>query len=108
MVMSSSHSDYSEKSASGVDTNVNNTVTDSLYINGNRSIGVYVDDGSGAHTSHIVTIQVSANETDWHDTALTVTGLGFKEGETTAQYIRAKVTTAEGGASTSDIHLTSK
>ena len=108
MVMSSSHSDYSERIVLAVDTNVVDKVTPSLYINGNRSIGVHVYSDTGAHANHIITIQISANDTDWEDTVLTVTGTGFKEGETTAQYIRAKVTTAESAASTSDIYLTSK
>lgn len=108
MFNSSSHSDYSERTATAVNTNVLDTVTQSLYINGNRGIGLHIYADSGTHASHVVTVQVSANDTDWTDTTLSIMGVGSVEGETTAQYIRAKVTTAEGANSTVNIYLTSK
>ena len=108
MVSSASHSDYSEKEIAGFNTNDSGAVSDSLYINGNKTIGIYVIAATGAHSNHIITIQISPNDSDWFDSADTVTGLGYKEVDTIAQYIRVKVTTVESATSTCDIFIASK
>ena len=108
MVSSASHSDYIEKEITGFDTNSSGAVSASLYINGNKTIGVYVIAASGSHSYHIITIQISPNNSDWFDSTDTVTGIGYKEVDTIAQYIRVKVTTAESATSTCDIFIASK
>ena len=108
MVASASHSDYSELQISGIDTDNNGAVTSSLYINGNKTVGVYVTAVTGSHATHVLTVQVSADDSNWFDSSSTVTGIGFVEFDTIAQHVRAKVTTAEGSASTVDLFLTSK
>jgi len=107
MFYSASHSDGSSLESEALDSNSNST-TDSLYINGNTSIGMYVYANSGTNTTHVITIQISMNGSDWQDSSYTVTGAGFVEGTTSAQYIRGKVTTAQGALSTCDIHIASK
>ena len=62
---------------------------------------------SGAHSNHIVTLQISFNNTDWTDTANTITGEGSKTNVLCiAPYVRAKVTTVESAASTIDVTIT--
>lgn len=110
MVNSASHSDYSEKEIEGFDTDDNGAVTDSLYINGNKTVGIYVSSSTGNHASHVITAQVSSNGTDWYDTSptQTVTGIGYIEFDTIAQNVRCKVTTAEGSTSTCNVTIASK
>lgn len=91
-----------------VDTNVLDYETPPMYVNGDYQIGIYVADISGTHDTHVIIIQESPNDLDWFDTAITLTGLGKAVGTTTCECIRAKVTTAEGGASSSRIVLNSK
>ncbi len=97
-----------ESEAFTVDTDVVDGVTNSLDINGDSHVGVYVNSISGAHANHIVIIQCSVDKTNWFDSSITVTGLGSAEGTTVCQHIRAKVTTAEGAASSSNVTLSAK
>ena len=110
MVASASHGDYSEKEHLAFDTDNSGAVTDTLYINGNRTVGVYVHADTGANTTHVITMEVSANGTDFFTTnpTVTITGLGYEEFDTIAQHVRGKVTTPEGGTSTVNVTLTSK
>jgi len=108
MVSSSSHGDYSEKQITGLDSNNLGDVCDHLYINGNKAVGIYISAASGSHTTHVITLQISPDGITWHDSAHIVTGIGYKEADTIAQYIRLKVTTAEGSPSTCDAYITSK
>ena len=108
MVNSASHSDYSEKDVNGFDTDIVNATSGSLYINGNKTVGVYVHAATGAHATHVITVQISANNIDWFDSTSTITGTGFVEFDTIAQYVRIKVTIAEGAVSTCNIKIASK
>ena len=108
MFLSASHSDGSTLATPAMNTNSVGTATNSMYVNGNIKIGLYVYADTGAHANHIMTLQISMDGTNWQDTALTVTGVGFIEGTTVSEYIRAKVTTAESAASTCDVHISSK
>lgn len=107
-MQSSSHSTYTALEANGIDTNSTSTVTDLIYINGNKSIGLFVTGVTGTHATHVITLQVSADGIAWFDGPLSVTGAGVVQGETVSANIRAKVTTAEGGTSTCDITIVSK
>jgi len=108
MFTSASHGSFGSLESEGLNTNSTSSVTDSMYINGNQTLGVYVYADTGTHAAHIVTIQISMNDIDWIDTPYSVTGAGYKEGTTVAQYMRAKVTTAEGSNSTCNVHIASK
>jgi len=108
MVNSASHGDYSEKQITGLDTNNSGAVTASLYINGNKTIGIYVHAATGTHGTHVLTVQVSADDINWFDSSNTITGIGYVEADTIAQYVRVKVTTPESATSTCDLYITSK
>ena len=108
MVSSVSSGSLSDKDISGFDSNVLNGTSGSLYINGNSLVGIYVVDATGAHTTHVLTAQISTDDANWFTTSNTVTGEGYVEFTTASQYVRVKLTTAEGGTSTCDISITSK
>lgn len=90
----------------GIDTNVLNTTTTSLRMDDAQNAGIYVTANTGAHANHVVTLQVSPDNSNWQDTTHTVTGVGnVHDISCIAAWVRAKVTTIEGGASTSDITI---
>jgi len=89
-----------------------NAATNSLTLDiGIASlVGFQIRGATGAHTTHVVTLQSSVDNINWEDaTGATVTGEGFK-GEVTisSQFVRASVTTPEGGASTIDLIIQAK
>lgn len=98
-----------ELGQTGLDANAT-TLSNSLDI-GNASLIIFqVLGATGAHTTHILTLQCSVDESNWNDiSGATVTGAGVK-GEITvaSQFVRLKVTTNEGGASTVDIIIQAK
>ncbi len=64
---------------------------------------------TGGNTTHIVTLQCSLDDTNWNNTAATVTGVGLQDNtQVSARYVRLKVTTAEGSASTVDVIIQAK
>lgn len=99
---------FSEHTESGIDADTN-SVSSSLEITENDWICYNVLDGSGTHSTHVVTLQCSANNIDWYDTASTITGLGIVDNvQIGARYVRLKVTTVEGATSTIDILIQAK
>ena len=89
-----------------LNTNSLGAFSSPLEMEGMVYVGMYVCGDSGSHSSHVVTLQVSPNGTDWFDTNDTVTGTGFvKQDLIVATEIRAKVTTAEGATSTCKVYL---
>lgn len=90
----------------GVDTNVLNTTTTPLRMDGAKNASLYVVANTGAHANHVLTLQVSHDNSNWYDTTHTVTGVNNEHDiYCIAGWVRAKVTTAEGGASTSDVSI---
>ena len=92
----------------GADTNSTATVTTSIdlarVVNG--IITFYVIGVTGGHITHVITMQYSPDGSSWINGANKITGVGCVDvAVTAARYIRLKVTTAEGGVSTSDIYL---
>ncbi|MGR3219266.1 MAG: hypothetical protein ACUZ8H_05530 [Candidatus Anammoxibacter sp.] len=84
-------------------TNANGTA---LKSSGAKYASLLIKEISGAHGTHVVTIQVSENGTDWQDTSHTLTGTGILEGVIViGKFVRSRVTTAQGGASVCDIAL---
>jgi len=58
---------------------------------------------SGNHSTHVITLQTSADDIVWANSAHTITGTGsFRADDITANYVRLKVTTAQGAASVVD------
>ncbi len=92
----------------GLNANDTATVGTALALVGARRVGLQVDGATGTHATHVVTVQVSADGVTYHSTSSTVTGDGAAELETAFPYARAKVTTAEGGASTVNVNLVAK
>lgn len=87
-----------------VNANSTASVTTALKMKSASLAAFYVLAASGAHSNHIITLQVSPDGTNWQDTTHTVTGVGnLHDIGCAAHSIRCKVTTAEGGASTVDI-----
>lgn len=85
-----------------VDSNTNvNTV--SLDIQGTRDVSLHVIGVLGSHATHIITLQASADNASFVNTSTTITGTGIVEAPMNAKYIRARVTTVEGGSSQVDI-----
>ena len=99
---------FSSLSESSLNANSTDTVTNSLDISNNKNILLEVSRVSGAHTLHIVTLQCSTNDSKWVDTSIFVTGEGTQQGSIIAQFVRAKVTTAEGSDSMIDIAIQAK
>ena len=94
------------QTTNGVDANSTSSVTTAIDMDGYFFVGMYVVGATGAHTTHIVTLQSSPDNVTWFDTTHTITGAGADtEINCYTNYIRVKVTTAEGGASTVNIHL---
>jgi len=61
---------------------------------------------SGTHATHIITIQVSRDGTDWVNTNHTITGVGVLDAVLClGNEYRARLTTVEGSASTCDVTL---
>jgi len=92
---------------SGLDANAATAGT-ALDLTNKHRVGMVVDGATGTHATHIVTLQVSADNSAWHNTSTTITGAGAAQAEVFHKYARALVTTLEGGASTIDITLQAK
>ena len=92
-------------SDSALDANDTATVTTSFATGGRAQVELVVSDSSGAHTTHEITVQSSPDDATWTDTDIVEAQLGTSVGTVIARYIRAKVTTAEGGASAVDVSL---
>ena len=94
------------QTTTGVDANSTSSVTTAIDMDGYFFVGMYVAGATGTHATHIVTLQSSPDGTTWFDTTHAITGVGSDtEINCYTNYIRAKVTTAEGGASTVNIYL---
>jgi len=85
------------------------TVSASLEIKENYNLCFDVLANTGTHSTHVVTLQISSDDSTWTDTAHIITGVGIKDNvQTAARYVRLKVTTNEGAASTVDWHIQAK
>jgi exopolysaccharide biosynthesis protein len=93
------------QSETGIDANSTSTNGAVLDISDGFRVFLQVDGVTGTHATHTIKVQVSADNADWNDTAITVTGEGSSQGEVFGRYIRYAVTTAEGSASTCDVHV---
>ncbi len=100
---------FSESINAGLDANSTSTVTDTLDIKANREVVFEVYGESGTHATHVVTLQKSLDGTNWTNTSNTQNQLGILNNiQVTARYVRCKVTTAEGGASSIKIIVQAK
>ena len=103
------YNEYVTKVITGVDANVLNAVTASLDLFSLKNVSFGVSDESGTHATHVITLQYSADDTNWFDSSHTITGEGMVDDITTNfQYVRAEVTTAEGAASVVTVGISAK
>ena len=92
-----------------LDADDNTKATGALDLDLARHVFVSIEDDSGAHTTHVLKIEMSADGTTWHQHgSATTTGLGFMEGTVDSRFVRVKVTTEEGGASLVDVIIQAK
>ena len=98
-------SNIAELEQSDIDANIEG-VTDSLTLGDQRLIGFYVNAESGTHNNHILTLQVSSNDSDFYDTTATLIGCGTMPDKWySANYVRLKIATPEGVASKINIQI---
>jgi len=105
--------EYSEQTTLGANANTTDTVTTGLDVRENTIVAWSVNEKTGDHSNHIFTLQCSTDNSNWTDTASTLTTAGdaYKIEDNisiAARYVRAKCTTAEGNASTVDIIINAK
>lgn len=99
---------FSELAEAGIDANAT-TTTASLDVKDDLNIAWSVVAATGDHANHIVTLQCSLDNSAWNDTGSTLTGVGVVDNVSiTARYVRLKVTTNEGTASTINIIIQGK
>lgn len=99
---------FSESITTGIDANTN-ALSAELDIRDNLNVSFGVVGTAGTHNTHITTLQCSLDNTNWEDTAHTLTGTGIKDGiQIVARYVRVEVSTAEGGTSTITIIIQAK
>lgn len=92
-----------------VDANSTSSVTPALFTGDAESVAMNVAAESGAHSNHVVTLQGSVDGSNFVSLASTVTGASSVALATpTYPWHRAKVTTAESGASVVTIGLYAK
>lgn len=101
--------EFTEQTTLALDANAAST-TVALEIKENNFVSWTVLADTGAHTTHILTLQCSLDGTNWGNTSSTITGTGSIEDnvQVTSKFVRVKVTTLEGGASTVDILINAK
>ncbi|MBL4891458.1 MAG: hypothetical protein JKX91_06485 [Rhizobiaceae bacterium] len=85
------------------------TTTSSVIVGDNSLIAIFITANTGTHATHVVTLQISPDGSNWFDTSHTITGVGQLHNITcVAIEARAKVTTNEGATSTIDIDIITK
>jgi len=100
---------FTEETNTGVDANANTTTT-GLEIKENAFFSMQIIANTGTHTTHIIQLQCSTNDSNWHDVSGGgVTGTGIVDNlQVSTKFIRARVSTVEGAASTVDIIINAK
>ena len=91
-------------SQSGLNTGVLDTLSSVFNVSPFSAFVLSVIEASGTITGSVITVQVSVNNTDWYDSAVTVAGeLISSTFSNVTRYMRLKVTTASAIASTANI-----
>ncbi len=94
---------------SNVDANASSD-SNSFNIGLSKTVVVQILNNTGTHASHIIQLQCSLDGANWDDVSgATVTGLGIiTVSALGAKFIRVRVSTVEGAASTVDIKMQAK
>lgn len=91
-------------SEDGLNANSTSTVSSSITGIGKKYASFYVSDAGGAHNTHVLTVQVSPDGTQWFNTSTTLTGVGLIPPVLICCHsVRLKITTAQGASSTINI-----
>ena len=99
----------SELNETDFDTNSTSTATSSLDIRDNKHVTWGISATTGTHATHVIKLQQSLDNVTFSNTGSILTGVGIKDNlQITARYIRLKVTTAEGSASTVEVRIHAK
>ncbi len=88
------------------DCNVADGITVSMDVNHAKLSGVSFCTiaKTGTHATHVVGMQYSPDDTNWYDSIdASITGVGYDVCDCSMRYVRCKLTTVEGSASTVDI-----
>jgi len=101
--------EFTTQTTIGVNADATSTTT-GLEITENGFVSMQIIANTGTHATHIIDIQCSTNNSNWHDvTGGSVTGVGIVDSiQVTTQFVRARVSTVEGVASTVNIILQAK
>lgn len=102
-----------------IDTNTLNAVTPAFDIDEYTTETLYVYNDSGSHNNHVLQVEVSAYDEEDLDQAhdsphwmappsFVLTGLGCKQFDENAQFIRVRVTTVEGAPSSCLVRFNGK
>ncbi|MBL4820131.1 MAG: hypothetical protein JKY98_03935 [Gammaproteobacteria bacterium] len=96
---------YNKQVDTGLDSDAS-SVSTALVMEGAKLAAFFVVANTGTHATHVITMQVSPDGTNWFDTSHTITGVGNLHNiGCAAEQIRCKVTTLEGATSTVDITI---
>lgn len=101
---------YKDQTTLALDANAN-SVTTALDIKNNTHVAWSVEEKTGSHSTHVLTFQRSTDNVNWDSSSSTLTAgttYQIKNLQARARYIRIKVTTVEGSASTVDIVVNAK
>ena len=109
MPISTPNTNFADATAYQIDTDDVASATDTLNIEESLTIGFFTTAVSGTHASHILTLEVSPDGTDWYASSLTKTGVGYANGYTTAaKFCRVRCSTAEGASSQVNVIIQAK
>ncbi len=105
---STSKRSFAELTQTGLDSNASST-TSSLDISDNEWVAFEAIANTGTHGTHVLTLQCSMDDSNWTDTASTLTGTGVVDKvQIIAKFVRLKVTTVESATSTIDVTIQAK
>ena len=88
-----------------INTNDLGALSGEVSVIDSSAIGIFIDESSGSHNNHVITLQASPDGTLWQDTDTTITGLGYRHVPICANKVRLKVSADEGSESICTIAL---
>ena len=104
-----SSGDFEEQADTGLNLNSDGATTSSFNIHGHKHVAWSGVLASGTWATAVVTLQCSLDGTVWNNTASTLTAVGVNDNiQITTPFVRAKVTTVEGGTGTADFYFIAK
>lgn len=91
------------------DLNSTSSVTTGVDVSMQKAVSVHVRLTSGGFGIAVITLQTSADNSNWDSTSSTLTAVGVLENIGVAsRYVRVKVTTAAGLAGTATVDIQAK